>query len=76
MRGDAALRFLELVLERDCLIANSFASFSFFGSAEAEALAVAIGDGDLDSHQCEFSHSLYSSEMSSAVVPPGLRKVE
>jgi hypothetical protein len=28
MRGDAALRFLELVLERDCLIANSFASFS------------------------------------------------
>jgi hypothetical protein len=36
MRRDAALRFLELVLERDCLIANSFASFS--GEVGKEAL--------------------------------------
>src|ERR1700730_10348141 len=76
MRGDAALRFLELVLERDCLIANSFASFSFFGSAEAEALAVAVGDGDLDSHQGEFSHSLSRSVMSRTARATRLRGQE
>ena len=76
MRGDAALRFLELVLERDSLIADSFASFSFFGSAEAEALAVAVGDGDLDSHQCEFSHSLSRSVMSSTARATRLRGQE
>jgi hypothetical protein len=64
------------LLEHDCLIANSFASFSFFGSAEADALAVAAGDGDLDSHQCEFSHSLSRSVMGSTVRATRLRGQE